>query len=57
MLAAKGLFHANLINIFNRSEHEYEETGSEEELEEQEQEERDNANDALVTPEKLQNGM
>ncbi|RVE48345.1 hypothetical protein evm_007005 [Chilo suppressalis] len=39
------------------SEHEYEETGSEEEeVDEQEQEERDNANDALVTTEKIQNG-
>ncbi|XP_028178504.1 muscle calcium channel subunit alpha-1-like isoform X1 [Ostrinia furnacalis] len=38
------------------SDHEYEETGSEEDAEEQEQEERDNANDALVATEKLQNG-
>lgn len=40
-----------------RSENEYEETGSEEEIEEQEAEERDNVNDVLVTDtDKKQNG-
>ncbi|XP_053618976.1 voltage-dependent calcium channel type D subunit alpha-1-like isoform X2 [Plodia interpunctella] len=39
-----------------RSEHEYEETGSEEDIEAQEHDESDNANDALVTNEKKQNG-
>ncbi|XP_052750950.1 muscle calcium channel subunit alpha-1-like isoform X3 [Galleria mellonella] len=39
-----------------RSEHEYEETGSEEDVEEQEPEERDNADEALVAIDKIQNG-
>ncbi|KAJ2939429.1 hypothetical protein O0L34_g10861 [Tuta absoluta] len=37
-------------------DHEYDETASEEEIEEQEPEEKDNAQDALVTIEKKQNG-
>ena len=47
----------NIPVYINRSEHEYEETGSEEDVEaEAEQEEGDNVNNALVPEEKKQNG-
>lgn len=44
------------ITVFYRSDHEYEETGSEEDVEEPLQEVTDEANDTLVGNEKKQNG-